>query len=108
MKIPVWVKPGLWGAAAGAIAMAIIGFTQLGWTTSATAEQLAQERARTAVVAGFVSPLRGEGPARPDKTVLAKFQSETSSYSGSNMVMKAGWATLGNEKSPDDALARPF
>jgi hypothetical protein len=60
MKIPVWVKPGLWGAAAGAIAMAIIGFTQLGWTTSATAEQLAQERARTAVVAGFVSPLRGD------------------------------------------------
>ena len=42
MKIPVWVKPGVWGAVAGAIAMSIIGFSQLGWTTSATAEQLAQ------------------------------------------------------------------
>jgi hypothetical protein len=41
----------------------------------------------------------------PDKAVLAKFQTEQSSYSRSDMVMKAGWATLGNEKSPDNALA---
>src|SRR4051812_31564394 len=30
MKIPVWLKPGLWGAAIGAVAMAIVGFSQLG------------------------------------------------------------------------------
>ena len=50
MTIPVWLKPSLWGALAGAAAMAIIGFSQLGWTTSSTAERLAQERADTAVV----------------------------------------------------------
>ena len=41
MKIPVWIKPGIWGAVVGAIAIAIIGFSQLGWSTSGTAEKLA-------------------------------------------------------------------
>lgn len=106
MKIPVWVKPGVWGAVAGAIAMAIIGFSQLGWTTAATAEQLAQERSNTAVVAALVPFCVAKAQQDPDKAVFAKFQAETSSYSRSDMVMKAGWATVGNEKSPDNALAR--
>jgi hypothetical protein len=45
MKIPVWLKPGLWGAAFGAIAMAIVGFSQLGWETATSANELAQDRA---------------------------------------------------------------
>src|ERR1700693_5959499 len=40
MQTPVWLKPGLWGAASGAIVMAIVGFSQLGWKTGGTAEQL--------------------------------------------------------------------
>jgi hypothetical protein len=90
MKIPVWVKPGVWGAVAGAIAMAIIGFSQLGWTTSATAEQLAQDRSNTSVVAALVPFCVAKAQQDPDKAVFAK----------------AGWATVGNEKSPDNALAR--
>jgi hypothetical protein len=31
---------------------------------------------------------------------------KTSSYSRSNMVVTAGWATVGAETSPDNALAR--
>jgi len=31
---------------------------------------------------------------------------KTSSYSRSNMVVKAGWATVGAETSPDNAVAR--
>ena len=54
MRIPVWFKPGVWGVGVGAVAMAIVGFTQLGWTTSGNAELLAQERASTAVVAALV------------------------------------------------------
>jgi hypothetical protein len=105
MKMPIWVKPGLWGAVAGAIAISIVGFSQLGWTTTATAEKLAQERADTAVVAALVPFCVVKAQQDPDKAVLAKFQTEQSSYSRSDMVMKAGWATVGNEKSPDNALA---
>jgi hypothetical protein len=106
MKIPVWLKPGLWGVAAGAVAMAIVGFWQLGWTTSAKAETLAQERASVAVVAALVPFCVAKAQQDPDKSVFAKMQTETSSYSRSDLVMKAGWATLGNQKSPDSALAR--
>src|ERR1700722_19997044 len=106
MKIPVWVKPGVWGAVAGAIAMATIGFSQLGWTTSGNAELLAQERANTAVVAALVPFCVAKAQQDPDKGIFAKLQAETSSYSRSDMVRTAGWATVGNEKSPDNALAR--
>ena len=106
MKLPIWLKPGLWGVVVGAIAISIVGFSQLGWTTAATAERLAQERADTAVVAALVPFCVAKAQQDPDKAVLTKFQAEQSSYSRSDMVMKAGWATLGNEKSPDDALAR--
>ena len=106
MKIPFWLKPGLWGTAAGAIAISIVGFSQLGWTTTATAERLAQERADTAVVAALVPFCVVKAQQDPDKAVLAKFEAEQSSYSRSDIVMKAGWATLGNDKSPDNALAR--
>ena len=105
MKIPVWLKPGIWGAVFGALAIAIIGFSQLGWTTSGTAEKLAQERADTAVVAALVPFCVAKAQQDPDKAVFAKLQAETSSYSRSDMVTKAGWATLGNDKSPNDALA---
>jgi hypothetical protein len=106
MKIPVGLKPGIWGAVIGAIGMAIIGFWYLGWTTSATAEQLAQDRADTAVVAALVPFCVVKAQTDPDKNTLAKFQTEESSYSRSDMVMKAGWATLPDEKPSYDALAR--
>jgi hypothetical protein len=106
MKMPIWLKPGLWGAVAGAIAISIVGFSQLGWTTTATADKLAQERADTAVVAVLVPFCVVKAQQDPDKAVLAKFRAEQSSYSRGDMVIKAGWATLGNEKSPDNALAR--
>ena len=104
MQIPVWLKPGLWGAAIGAIAMATVGFSQLGWTTQGTAEQLASDRSDTAVVAALVPfcVIKARG-ARPP--TLTRFQTEQSSYSRT-FAMKAGWATIGTNTSPDNALAR--
>lgn len=106
MQTPVWLKPSLYGAVTGAIAMAVVGFSQLGWTTASTANQLAQERADTAVVAALVPFCVAKAQQDPDRTVLAKFQSEQSSYSRNDLVMTAGWATFGDGKSPDHALAR--
>jgi hypothetical protein len=106
MQIPVWLKPGLWGAAVGAIAMATVGFSQLGWVTKGTAEQLAQERSDTSVVAALVPFCVVKAQQDPDLATLAKFQAEQSSYSRSDLVLKAGWATIGGKTSPDNALAR--
>src|ERR1700756_3054982 len=43
------IKPVLWGAVGGAIALAVIGFNWGGWVTSGTAEARAKETAVTAV-----------------------------------------------------------
>ena len=41
----------LWGAAAGAAALAVVGFTWGGWTTGSNAEAMALKRSQAAVVA---------------------------------------------------------
>jgi hypothetical protein len=106
MDIPVWVKPAVWGAFAGAIAMSTIGFSQLGWTTANSADRLAQDRADTAVISALVPFCVLKAQHDPDLAVLTKFQTEQSSYSRGDIVSKAGWATVGGAQSPDNALAR--
>jgi hypothetical protein len=106
MQIPVWLKPGLWGVAFGAVAMAVVGFSQLGWTTQKTAEQMADDQSQTAVVAALVPFCVAKAQQDPDHATLAKFQTEQSSYSRSDLVMQAGWATVGSKTAPDSNLAR--
>ena len=106
MELPVWTKPAVWGAIAGAIAISTIGFSQLGWRTAATADQMAREQTDAAVVVAMVPFCVDKAKHDPDQTVLSKFQAEQSSYSRSDLVGKAGWATFGAAKLPDNALAR--
>jgi hypothetical protein len=106
MEIPSGIKPGLWGAAAGAIAMSIIGFQYFGWTTNSAAEKLAQDTAHAAVVMAMVPFCVMKAEADPNAATLTKFQAEQSSYSRSDIVMKAGWATFNDETTGSDALAR--
>ena len=44
------IKLGMWGAAGGAIVLAIVGFTWGGWVAGSTAEQMAAAAARMAVI----------------------------------------------------------
>jgi hypothetical protein len=106
MEIPSSVKPALWGAAAGAIAMAVVGFSYLGWSTASTSEKLAQDTANTAVVSALVPFCVLKAEADPNQATLAKFQAEQSSYSRSDIVMKAGWTSFNGKTSDNDALAR--
>src|ERR1700745_2892374 len=105
MKIPVWLKPGLFGAAFGGIAMAIVGFSQLGWKTAASADNLAQEQADT-VVAALLPFCVAKAQEDAEQAALAKFRAEHSSFSRYDLVIKAGWATFGVANAPDSALAR--
>ena len=51
MKAHPSLKPGIWGAVIGAVAISVLGFSSFGWTLGSTAERMAQERGRTEVVA---------------------------------------------------------
>ncbi len=106
MKIPVWLKPAAWGAVAGAVVLAIVGFSQFGWVTLSSAQKMAQAKSDTAVIAALVPFCVGKATADGDAALMTKLKAEQSSYSRSDVVTKAGWATLNGAKFPNSDLAR--
>jgi hypothetical protein len=50
MQVPSELKPAAWGAVAGAIALAVIGFNWGGWVTGATANKNAKDATDSAIV----------------------------------------------------------
>jgi hypothetical protein len=75
--------------------------------TAASADNIAQERADTAVAAALLLPFCvAKAQEDPEQPALAKFRAEKSSFSRYDLVIKAGWATFGVANAPDSALAR--
>ncbi|MDH3229330.1 MAG: hypothetical protein OEN55_06030 [Alphaproteobacteria bacterium] len=106
MKIPEWLRPALFGAASGAIALAIVGFSWGGWMTGRTADKMASDHARLAVVAALVPICLQQvkqDPQSPD--TLAKMEQARSSYERTNMLMQTGWATVPGASESDRGLA---
>ena len=107
MKIPVWLKPGLLGAACGAIIISYVGFAQLGWKTAASAAAFAQESAESAVVTALVPFCVAKAQVGTEQVALTKFRAVETSFSRTEFVQQAGWAMVGDGKSPNNtALAR--
>jgi hypothetical protein len=106
MRVPQWVKPGVWGTIIGAVAMMIVGFSWLGWTLGSTAETMAQERATKAVVA-VLAPMCVENfMKQPEATAkLVEFQ-KIAAWQQSQFVEKGGWATAPGSPAPNSAVAR--
>jgi hypothetical protein len=101
------VKPALWGAAAGAIVLAIVGFNWGGWVTGGTAETLAKSRAATAVVAALtpicVEKFRQTADA---STNLVEMKKATYVWDQSKFIENGGWATMPGSTEPNSAVAR--
>jgi alpha/beta superfamily hydrolase len=93
-KIPTQTSPFLWGAAVGAVALAIAGFSWGGWMTGTQAEALAGARADDAII----SALTPVCVSRFQKSVNAPASlvemKKLDSWERSEYVTKAGWATM--------------
>ena len=105
MNIPIETKPALWGAAGGAIAAAVIGFSWGGWITGGKAEAAASMRVNEAVV-GALAPVCVErfqraGDAANNLTALKK----ADSWAQGEFVEKGGWAAMPGTSSPDQVTA---
>ena len=96
MQVPAQVKPAAWGAAGGAIAAMIIGFAWGGWVTGGTSEKNAGVASQTAVVQALVPLCVAKAEQQPDQLIALK--KESSTYSRSEMVVKAGWVSTVAEK----------
>ena len=105
MQIPTETKPAFWGAVAGAIALAIVGFTWGGWVTGGKAEASATHRADTAAVLALapvcVEKFQHAGDATANLAALKK----ADSWSQGDFIEKGGWATMPGSNSPDKVTA---
>jgi len=105
MKVPTWVKPGVWGGVLGAVAIMVLGFWQMGWVMGSTADRMATDRANSAVVAVLVPFCVAQAERDPDQAKLAKLKAEQSDWSRSQLVSDAGWATMPGATTPASGLA---
>ena len=100
MNISPSVKPALWGAVGGAIALAIVGFTWGGWVTGSTATTLADKHANFEV-AKVLAPICflqfNQQPGAAAK--LVELKGIKSSYEQASFIEKSGAATMpGSDK----------
>ena len=106
MKTPEWLKPGIYGAAVGAAAITIVGFSWGGWVTGGAAEKLAGSQAKLEVVAALVPICLEQSSQDPQVgETLAQLKS-SSSYKRIDMLMKTGWATMPGSSNPSRDVAR--
>lgn len=105
MQTPEWLKPGLYGAACGAIAAVVAGFSWGGWVTGGTSRQLAAERSRTDVVAALSLICVDQSKRDPLLAERVAALKAVSSWSRGELVMKNGWATMPGATEGDSEVA---
>ena len=95
----------LQGAAAGAVATMIVGFSWGGWVTGGTAKEQVQKSVSTALVSAL-SPVcvekfqhQADAPAK-----LVEFN-KVSSWNRRSVIEKGGWATMPGSDTPNSAVA---
>ena len=105
-KLSAKTEPFLWGAAAGAIALAVVGFNFGGWVTGGTAEKLAAARGDTALVAALAPICVTQFQAAPTAKASLVALKEIKEWEQGEYVSKGGWATMpGSTAAPNAAVA---
>jgi hypothetical protein len=84
------LSPGFWGAVAGAIVLAIVGFNWGGWVTGGKADELAQ----TAIVDRLIPICVGQFNMDSDKAGKLAEMKKADSWMRGDFVVKQGWATM--------------
>jgi hypothetical protein len=107
MNTYAWVKPACYGAAGGAVALAIIGFSWGGWVTAHTAQQNVEAASQSATVAALapICAAKFERAAKIDNGLVNKLGA-LNSWDRKSHLMKAGWATFPGGAQPDSDVAQ--
>ncbi|MGY6634851.1 MAG: hypothetical protein ACXIU8_14080 [Alkalilacustris sp.] len=106
MNTPEWLKPGLIGAVAGGVVVAVAGFVGAGWTTAATAERTGQAMADQQVIAAFVPVCLERSEADPERAAkLATIRQPTTAVRQRDALLAAGWATIEGNAAASRTLA---
>ena len=105
MKAHPSLKPALWGAVTGAVAISVIGFSSMGWTLGSTAERMAADRAESAVVSVLAPICVEKFQQQADSAAkLIEFK-QAASWDPRAIIEKGGWATLPGSDTANYAVA---
>ena len=106
MRVPVWIKPAVWGAVFGAVGIMVVGFSWMGWNLGNTTKRLVSEGSESAVIAALTPFCVANYMKQPDAVKrLALLKEDTSSYTQREIIEKAGFATMPGNKEPSSGLA---
>lgn len=100
------IKPALWGAAGGAVLLAIIGFTWGGWSTSASAANLSKKNADSAVMAVLAPICVQQFNTGIDAAARLAEITALPNHQRATFVEKGGWATMPGSEAPVTGVAR--
>ncbi len=107
MTSPSRTMPALLGAAAGAIALAVVGFSWGGWVKGSTAEALAKQRTESAVVAALLPICVANFKSTADVAVhVAALKKAGGAGDQAEYVQKGGWANMPGSTTANTDLAR--
>jgi hypothetical protein len=102
-KIPEQTKPFVWGAVAGAVALAVIGFGYGGWVTGGSSRQMASSASNQAVIAALAPICVSQFNAQDDAARKVTELLAISTWSRGDAVEKSGFAAIpGNEARKGD------
>jgi hypothetical protein len=94
------IKPALWGAVGGAIALAIVGFYWGGWVTSSKADELARQKVQAALVEALTPICVDKFNRATDASArLVELKKITSSWDRERFVRENDWAKFGKESN---------
>lgn len=99
------LKPLLWSAAGGAIAVIILGFAFGGWMTSGSAAELSQRIAEEAVSDRLAPICASQAKSDPEQVAKLVKLKQTDSWRRGDAIAGFGWATMPGEQKPDQKVA---
>jgi hypothetical protein len=106
MKFPRNTKPVLWGAASGALVLAIVGFAWGGWMIASTASKQVAAAAHDSHVMAL-APICAERFRTDTDAAMKLGELRTASrWDRPRIIEAGGWATMAGDKSPDSDVAR--
>lgn len=106
-RLPENTSPFLWGAAAGAVALAVVGFNWGGWVTGNSADKLAEQRAEAALVSALAPICVEQFQQSADATASLAALKEVTSWKQGQYVGDGGWATMpGSTDEPNHMVAK--
>lgn len=94
-----------WIALGAIVLTLVLGFTRGGWTTAATAENMAETSAQSAVVARLTPICMAQFDADSQSAVKLEELKEIGSFRRATFVQDQGWATMPGETAPDKRVA---